>query len=157
MSERSPLLPRAPAHKRSDHSMFLRVCHSPHRFIGQRTLQALRGLISVYMIGAFAAKMYYDYEIVHHFGNDVGAVNHGWRAVFELSNLSWLLLTMYEAVAFVRCFCTSYAAPDTLQQLTGCRSGHTCIFIIRSYSRNPIHLRRRSRSSFLRAASIQAR
>lgn len=95
MSSSTPLLPKLlpkQDHKRSDHSMFLRVCHSPHSFISQITLRGLRGIIAFYMIGAFAAKMYYD----------IAVVQHGWRTVFEISNLAWLLLTCYETLGFVR-------------------------------------------------------
>lgn len=48
MPETTPLLPRSnrPPH---EHPIFLRVCHSPWYFIGQRSLLLLRSLTAIYL------------------------------------------------------------------------------------------------------------
>lgn len=59
MAETTPLLPHAnrPPH---DHPIFLRVCHSPWRFITQKGLFAVRLTLAVYLTMALALSIYYE-------------------------------------------------------------------------------------------------
>lgn len=59
MAETAPLLPRTgrPPH---DHPIFLRVCHSPWRFLGQKGLLFIRLMIALYLTTALALSVYYE-------------------------------------------------------------------------------------------------
>lgn len=60
MPETTPLLPRSnrPPH---EHPIFLRVCHSPWYFIGQRSLLLLRSLTAIYLTAILGIAL--DFEI----------------------------------------------------------------------------------------------
>jgi len=59
MAETTPLLSHAsrPPH---DHSIFLRVCHSPWAFLTQKGLLFVRMILAVYLTTALALSIYYE-------------------------------------------------------------------------------------------------
>lgn len=90
MVETTPLLPQAnnPPH---DHPIFLRVCHAPWPFIGQKTLIAVRGLLAVYMTAVLALD--FVFEIVY--------AKRGRLLVFFISNVSYTIQITYYWITFV--------------------------------------------------------
>jgi hypothetical protein len=88
MSPTTPLLGRP---QQEDHPIFLRVCHSPWYSINQQSLTAVRGVIAAYFLFVLGAIVVYEAKFAE----------HGWMALFYLSNISWLIQTLYALLAFV--------------------------------------------------------
>ena len=110
MPESTPLLPRSnrPPH---EHPIFLRVCHSPWYFLGQRALLLLRGLIATYMTAVLAVAI--DYERRE--------ATHGQRFVYKAGPISFVVQIIYYWISTVSCWFTSipscYSLCDLLVQL----------------------------------------
>jgi hypothetical protein len=62
MSEETPLLPLS-ARPTHEHAIFLRVCHSPWTFIGQKGLTTYRGIILAFLLSVFFTTLDYDIRI----------------------------------------------------------------------------------------------
>lgn len=61
MSENTPLLPTSTGASGShEHPIFLRVCHSPWTFIGQKSLMASRAAIFTYLTTVWIATLNRD-------------------------------------------------------------------------------------------------
>lgn len=119
MSSSTALLPKPP--KRDDHvcfasasspshrshlqPIFLRVCHSPWILIGQNSLVGLRTLTAAYLAVSFGMIMNYD----------VNRNNKGWSSIFELPNIAYAGLGLYQWTGVVSLFLTRY----TVYKLTG--------------------------------------
>ncbi|MCJ1385627.1 hypothetical protein MMC17_008750 [Xylographa soralifera] len=84
MPESTPLLPRSnrPPH---EHPIFLRVCHSPWYFLGQRALLLLRGLIATYMTAVLAVAI--DYERCE--------ATHGELFIYKAGLISFVVQIIY--------------------------------------------------------------
>lgn len=93
MADTEPLLPKAnmPPH---DHPIFLRVCHSPWLFLGQKSLMIVRGLLAVYMTTVLALDL--TFEIVF--------AGRGRLFLFFIGNVSYLIQIIYYWITFVRPF-----------------------------------------------------
>ena len=92
MPESTPLLPRSnrPPH---EHPIFLRVCHSPWYFLGQRALLLLRGLIATYMTAVLAVAI--DYERRE--------ATHGELFIFKAGPISFVVQIIYYWITTVSC------------------------------------------------------
>ncbi|KAG0649618.1 hypothetical protein D0Z07_4049 [Hyphodiscus hymeniophilus] len=89
MSSSTALLPDQ---KRGDqHPIFLRVCHSPWLFIGQKMLVMIRGVTTTYLLVSFLMVLQYDLRINQ----------HGWLTAFELPNVVYMLQIIYNMLAFI--------------------------------------------------------
>lgn len=62
MSENTPLLGNNSGNRPHEHPIFLRVCHSPWTFIGQKALLIYRGLIFSYLTTVWIATLRRDIE-----------------------------------------------------------------------------------------------
>lgn len=84
VAETTPLLPRA--HAPPYHlPIFLRVCHSPWPFIGQRTLLALRAVIASFLTIVFTLDMRYR----------INYTQREQQFAFEATNVSLLVQIFY--------------------------------------------------------------
>jgi len=90
MAETTPLLPQAnnPPH---DHPIFLRVCHSPWLFLGQKSLIGVRGFLAIYMTTVLALDLVF--EIVY--------AKRGRLLLFFISDLSYVIQIIYYWITFV--------------------------------------------------------
>jgi hypothetical protein len=89
MTEDAPLLlqPNRP----HEHPIFLRVCHSPWKYIDQSILLLFRGLIAAYLTAVFGIVI--DYEFNH--------TNHGVFFFFDIGNIIFAAQIAYYWVSFV--------------------------------------------------------
>ncbi|RKF76778.1 hypothetical protein GcM1_224022 [Golovinomyces cichoracearum] len=90
MSSSTPLLPKK-TNKGYDQSIFLRICHSPWKFLEQRTVIGLRGLIVIYLLISLIINIYLE----------VSHSKSGWLAFFEFSIGVSFLQLLYESIALV--------------------------------------------------------
>ncbi|KAH8911587.1 hypothetical protein BR93DRAFT_965368 [Coniochaeta sp. PMI_546] len=75
-----------------EHSIFLRVCHSPWTWIPQATLTKARGLVAVYLTALWPILI--NLKLRHDEA-------HGpWLLAFDFSMLSYLLLWLYHVIVF---------------------------------------------------------
>ena len=89
-AETTPLLPRAHAPP-YPLPIFLRVCHSPWPFIGQRTLLAVRAVIASFLTIVFTLDMRYR----------ISYTQRGQQFAFEASNVSLLIQILYYWITMV--------------------------------------------------------
>ncbi|TQS35031.1 hypothetical protein Golomagni_04560 [Golovinomyces magnicellulatus] len=78
MSSSTPLLPKQKK-KEQDQSIFLRICHSPWKFLEQRTVIGLRGLIVFYLLISFITNICLE-------------VSHSKSGCYFMSRLPWLVI-----------------------------------------------------------------
>jgi len=97
MASSTALLPKDNT-KKNDHPIFSRVCHSPWVSIGQKSLVVLRLATAAYTITTLG--MLIDYEQKHY--------KRGWSTVFDFSNITFLLQTVYALTAFTWTFMHLY-------------------------------------------------
>ena len=71
--------------------IFLRLCHSPWSFIGQKALVGLRGLTAAYVLFSFFAVIYYD----------ITRNQSGLLTLFKYSSVEYFLQVIYQLLAFV--------------------------------------------------------
>ncbi len=89
-TEVAPLLPR-PDRPPHDHPIFLRVCHSPWRFISQKTLLCIRSAIAVYLTAVFALSLFYE----------IAFAKRGKLFAFSAGNVSFAIQIAYYWISAV--------------------------------------------------------
>lgn len=89
MSSSTALLSRP--NKKDEHPIFLRVCHSPWRFISQKALVGLRSVIALYMFPVFIFAIYYE----------IAKQKKGFLILFEFHNIVWVLQLIYHLTTAV--------------------------------------------------------
>ncbi|TGO22335.1 hypothetical protein BPAE_0172g00160 [Botrytis paeoniae] len=97
MSSSTALLPSG-SHKKNDHPIFLRACHSPWLNISQKSLVMFRGALAAYFLISSLVILHYELEIN----------KNGWLVVYNLSNIVYGLQTLYAWVAFTWTFMHLY-------------------------------------------------
>lgn len=91
MADTEALLPKANTPPK-DHPIFLRVCHSPWLFLGQKSLMIARGLLAIYMTIVLALDL--NFEIVH--------AGRGRLFPFFIGNVCYVVQVIYYWITFVR-------------------------------------------------------
>ncbi|ROV98053.1 hypothetical protein VMCG_07050 [Cytospora schulzeri] len=76
-----------------DHPIFLRAAHSPWRFLGQKALGIIRGLVLAYMIAT--TFLLINYKTKHQKDE-----HSYWRIPFQFSTVTWFLLLLYHILVF---------------------------------------------------------
>ncbi|ATZ55379.1 hypothetical protein BCIN_11g06360 [Botrytis cinerea B05.10] len=97
MSSSTALLPSV-SHKKNDHPIFLRACHSPWLNVSQKSLVRFRGALAAYFLISSLVILHYELEIS----------KNGWLVVYNLSNIVYGLQTLYAWVAFTWTFMHLY-------------------------------------------------
>jgi len=93
----------------SQQPIFLRVCHSPWRFIGQGSLVSFRAFIVLYLtiVGGMLGHYKRDKQI-HILGEGEEGDEKpysNWESVFQFSTIAFLLLWLYHFISFVGAPC----------------------------------------------------
>ncbi|KAK6592794.1 hypothetical protein H4I96_11392 [Botrytis cinerea] len=83
MSSSTALLPSV-SHKKNDHPIFLRACHSPWLSVSQKSLVRFRGALAAYFLISSLVILHYELEIS----------KNGWLVVYNLSNIVYGLQTL---------------------------------------------------------------
>lgn len=96
MAETTPLLPRNTLSH--DVPIFLCVCHSPWPFLTQKTLVAVRAIISAYLSVVFALDMFYVFTFAQ----------RGKQFAFEASSISLTIQIVYYWMTTVGVCVSSY-------------------------------------------------
>ncbi|KAK1836568.1 hypothetical protein QBC39DRAFT_378112 [Podospora conica] len=95
-----------------DYSIFLRVCHSPWRFISQGTLVFTRAFILVYLTVVAGMLFHYkrDKQIqVLGEGDESGEKPYSaWESAFQFSTIAYLLLWLFHFISFCWSFTHRY-------------------------------------------------
>ncbi len=88
--EIAPLLPKpnAPPHHLP---LFLRICHSPWRFLRQKALSTIRIAITLYLTFILAISLFYE----------IAYVQHGKLYAFRAGNISLLLQVVFYWISSV--------------------------------------------------------
>ncbi|KAH6610042.1 hypothetical protein Trco_000062 [Trichoderma cornu-damae] len=113
-----------------DHPVFLRVSHSPWRFIPQNVLVFFRGLILAYLIATAIIVANYELTV------DPNLTN--WRLLFDFALISGVMVLLYYMITFSWTFTHLYY-PDA-EDIDG--GIEWCIISIMSLPRNLASLRK---------------